>query len=558
MAKDIVYYKGSLSSNLIPYGLKDGKLVHISEVENGLRCGCVCPNCNAPLEANQGLKRSFFSHKPGYSLCAGAVESTLHLMAKEVLSECKCMNLPQGGPLVGLVYFEKIVVEERDDNSVFRPDCIGYCEGKTIWIEFKNSHAISNEKRGYILENGVDCVEVDISKCKLDRQGMLLFITKQAESRVWVKDVESSTPQFIVQPQECLKESFSEADFSAVSTSSFVPDLSVQDHTIRYAFDENHNFVDVRRIGSGKKLFCLVCGKPIKPKNCWNSDHDCKASYLRKSAQELLFSKFNNKDSFNIEIQKIKKCEKRNDCKYHDEERCCLRGDEQQFDIKSFGFTECVKDYIIPGTDKMLDLVFVSPKSIIGLEICENKEDYNSEWNNHSIRLIKILVEKPRDLNVLEFDPLSHRSHKFIGFSFKFDSEQEVSETNKTFMVFYVSKDGMAYYEGVPSCGLDNIKARSRYGIVFRRGPRSNDLKYGLLRCKLNDIKVCICEICFHLVSGSKCEGQYYCNRHKTKGTPKYPLNSKPLSCEYFGSNYKLDEQLMREYKFSDIEEFGI
>lgn len=557
MAKDIVYYKSSFANNQIPYGLKDGKLVHISEVENGLRCGCVCPKCNAPLEANQGQKRSYFSHKPGYSQCTGAVESTLHLMAKEVLAECKCMYLPQGGPFVGLVYFDKIDVEERDDNSVFRPDCIGYCEGETIWVEFKNTHAVSNEKRKYIIEKGIDCVEVDISKCELDRQKMVLFLTKQIGSREWVKDVITFAPKFAVLQQEESKESFREIEFSAVPTSS-VAHSSVSEQTIRYAFDENHNFVDVRRIGREKKLFCLVCGKPIKPKDCWNNEHDCKDRYLRKSAQELLFSKFNNKGPFNIEIQDIKKCEKWNGCKYYDEKRCCSRGEEQKFDIKSLGFTECVKDYIIPGTDKILDLAFITPgNNVIGVEIFENEEDYKAEGNDPSIRLIKILVEKPRDLNVLDFDPLSQRSHKFVGFSSKVDSEHEIPKTNKTFKVFYVTKEGIVYYEDVPSCGLDNIKTRSRYGIVFRRGQRSNDLKYGLFMCKLNEIKVCICEICFHLLSKTKGNGQYYCNRHKTKGTPEYPLDSKPTSCEYFSSNYKLDEQLMREYKYYDIEEFG-
>ena len=39
------------------YGLKEGKLLHISEVPRGLACGCVCPACGDRLVARQGPLR---------------------------------------------------------------------------------------------------------------------------------------------------------------------------------------------------------------------------------------------------------------------------------------------------------------------------------------------------------------------------------------------------------------------------------------------------------------------------------------------------------------------
>lgn len=52
----------------LPYGLKDGKLVHISEVDKGKKCGCVCPACYSPFIARKGKKiihnyPIFFSNK---------------------------------------------------------------------------------------------------------------------------------------------------------------------------------------------------------------------------------------------------------------------------------------------------------------------------------------------------------------------------------------------------------------------------------------------------------------------------------------------------------------
>lgn len=35
----------------IPYAARNGRLVHISEVENGLQPDCTCPACKRPLVA---------------------------------------------------------------------------------------------------------------------------------------------------------------------------------------------------------------------------------------------------------------------------------------------------------------------------------------------------------------------------------------------------------------------------------------------------------------------------------------------------------------------------
>ncbi|WP_047043707.1 hypothetical protein [Vibrio mexicanus] len=39
---------------LIPFGLKDGKYLDISEVKRGRACGCICPSCSQNLVAKKG------------------------------------------------------------------------------------------------------------------------------------------------------------------------------------------------------------------------------------------------------------------------------------------------------------------------------------------------------------------------------------------------------------------------------------------------------------------------------------------------------------------------
>lgn len=53
------------SSNKIPFGLRDGRMVEVSEVESGLACRCVCPSCGQPLQARKGpIRTHYFAHDP--------------------------------------------------------------------------------------------------------------------------------------------------------------------------------------------------------------------------------------------------------------------------------------------------------------------------------------------------------------------------------------------------------------------------------------------------------------------------------------------------------------
>ncbi|MBU0637267.1 MAG: competence protein CoiA [Planctomycetes bacterium] len=67
----------------IPYGERHGELLHISAVERGLRCNCVCPVCREPLVARKGPKvQHHFGHLPGANCSA---ETVLHQLGKRLL-----------------------------------------------------------------------------------------------------------------------------------------------------------------------------------------------------------------------------------------------------------------------------------------------------------------------------------------------------------------------------------------------------------------------------------------------------------------------------------------
>ena len=70
----------------VPYGVRDGELVHASRVERGLACGCVCVECGTRLVARRGRKiRPHFAHHASVGVCDG--ESLLHRLGKRILAQ---------------------------------------------------------------------------------------------------------------------------------------------------------------------------------------------------------------------------------------------------------------------------------------------------------------------------------------------------------------------------------------------------------------------------------------------------------------------------------------
>jgi hypothetical protein len=70
----------------------DGSRRHISQVANGLRCGCVCFGCGRDLIARNGgdisLRRHSFAHRPDELSpnSATAGETALHILGKEIIA----------------------------------------------------------------------------------------------------------------------------------------------------------------------------------------------------------------------------------------------------------------------------------------------------------------------------------------------------------------------------------------------------------------------------------------------------------------------------------------
>jgi hypothetical protein len=91
----------------IPFGERDGILFRAHEVENGLRCSCICPGCNQPLNAaNNGEKVvPHFRHAKSND-CVDGFRKGVRRAAVALIAQQKQLMLP------GLI--EKVWVTTQD------------------------------------------------------------------------------------------------------------------------------------------------------------------------------------------------------------------------------------------------------------------------------------------------------------------------------------------------------------------------------------------------------------------------------------------------------------
>lgn len=167
----------------VPFGLKNGRLVGTDEVDRGLACECICPECGAALEAHKGnVVTHHFAHHIAKS-CSYSLESALHLGAKQILLEGRKFAVPalevfacvtdRNTGLSGeaskqlpskLVEFTEVRQEVNLGGVV--ADIYAICRDRPLIIEIAVTHFCDEEKIRRIEQLGLPVVELDLSHLK--------------------------------------------------------------------------------------------------------------------------------------------------------------------------------------------------------------------------------------------------------------------------------------------------------------------------------------------------------------------------------------------------------
>lgn len=193
-------------SSKLTYALLENELVFITDpkVKNGFQCNCFCPACKKPLNARNNeanIREKHFAHKPGDD-CPYAVESALHLLAKDVLFKTKTLFVPdfhfdykpknseskfKDGQLINLetVILEKTIIES---NIEIVPDAIGIINGKEIYIEFAKTHLVDETKMHKIKKLNKTCIEIKINHLELNEKVLSDFISSKNQFIYWINN----------------------------------------------------------------------------------------------------------------------------------------------------------------------------------------------------------------------------------------------------------------------------------------------------------------------------------------------------------------------------------
>ena len=212
-----------------PYGLRDGKIVYVEELdkekEYGLRCNCKCPCCGEPLVARiKGTKREkHFAHYSG-SDCVGGYESAIHILAKEILEDGTSIKLPpvisdyaNVGYIVinGEIKFKSVLsdgllftpeagkTKVEEQLGEIRPDVLIEKDGRKLIVEILVTHAVDEKKKHIIQDLGISCIEIDFSFYKdmcLDKDMMAeAFLGKDKNvTTKWIYNIKKEEQDSVI------------------------------------------------------------------------------------------------------------------------------------------------------------------------------------------------------------------------------------------------------------------------------------------------------------------------------------------------------------------------
>lgn len=157
---------------LVAQHRETGEMLHIDEVMRGLKCDCVCPSCSRLVVARQGKRRHSFAHHADdvRRSCSSAGETLLHRIAKDALAKHLYIVRPEVktsdelGDLILAqrepIRFDRIELEKREGNVV--PDVVCYLGDRRLYVEFKVTHAVDDNKRAKLREHDAAVLEIDL------------------------------------------------------------------------------------------------------------------------------------------------------------------------------------------------------------------------------------------------------------------------------------------------------------------------------------------------------------------------------------------------------------
>jgi len=134
--------------------------VHVKEAANGLKCNCVCYECNERLQAIQGKNENsrewHYRHDNTNSNCPGNNETALHQLAKLILYQNKFVETKKKK-----VYYVDANMETVIDK--YRSDVSAKYNDQEIHFEVVVHHDLKADKKHHYQSNKINCIKIDLT-----------------------------------------------------------------------------------------------------------------------------------------------------------------------------------------------------------------------------------------------------------------------------------------------------------------------------------------------------------------------------------------------------------
>jgi len=197
-----MFLKGGYSMKL-NFGIKNGDIIEISKVESGLKCGCICPSCGSQLIARKGNKKEHhFAHYKTKE-CDGYLETTLHLISKEIFKKNSVIKLPvydikEGYYCKNKIFKYSTAILEKKVNNIIPDIQLKFFNNNRIFVEIKVTHEVDDEKIEKLKSIGISTLEINLediykSDDVLEYQELEKILIFGINRKSWVYDKNKDT-----------------------------------------------------------------------------------------------------------------------------------------------------------------------------------------------------------------------------------------------------------------------------------------------------------------------------------------------------------------------------
>lgn len=169
---------------------KQGIMVHVDDVPQGLNCGCVCPYCKEKLLARHGEIRTHgFAHHSdtrgaNLKICYMVI---VYKLAEQIIQTHKRLHLPSyyGIFRESDIEFDNVRIDSNFEREDKQPDVIATTiDGQQILIEFTFKYKVQRKNAEDYKD--LTCLEIDLSDIKLEE--VEDFLLHSNRNRRWLNN----------------------------------------------------------------------------------------------------------------------------------------------------------------------------------------------------------------------------------------------------------------------------------------------------------------------------------------------------------------------------------